>query len=131
MRRYLSPGWLLGHLVALVLFTACLALGWWQVRRAGEGNLRSYAYAVEWPIFAGFVVFVWLREIRRARTGPSQQTAQEDPEQQAHPTVTPSAPDERAATPVDGEADDELAAYNRMLAWLRANPDRHMSDYPG
>ncbi|MGH2601995.1 MAG: hypothetical protein ACRDJ9_21740 [Dehalococcoidia bacterium] len=131
MRRYLSPGWLLGHFVALVLFTACLALGWWQVRRAGEGNLRSYAYAVEWPVFAGFVAFVWLREIRRAQAGPAQES-DEHSEQRARVAVPPSPPDhDEAAAPPASDPDDELAAYNRMLAWLKANPGRRMSDYPG
>src|SRR5439155_5759336 len=62
--RFLSPRWLVRHAVAAGLVAAFLALGWWQVRRAAGGNVLSYAYAVEWPLFAAFVVALWTREVR-------------------------------------------------------------------
>lgn len=130
MRRFLSPGWLLGHLTALVLVAACLALGWWQIRRAGEGSMRSYAYAVEWPVFAAFVVFVWFREVRRARS----EVNASPPEAVPQPASVSSLPDGDTAPsppPVAAGPEDELAAYNRMLAWINANPHRRMTDYPG
>ncbi|MGH3731389.1 MAG: hypothetical protein ACRDTU_21990 [Micromonosporaceae bacterium] len=152
MRRYLSPAWLLGHVVALALFVTCLALGWWQVTRAGEGNVSSYAYAVEWPVFAGFVAFVWYREVRRAAV-PADQDLQEEPaaahqaDKQAGTarqlattnepvTVATSGPavESGAAAGVGRAADEDdegLAEYNRMLAWLNADPHRRMADYPG
>lgn len=43
----------------IVVVAAFLALCVWQVHRAQSGNTLSYAYAFEWPIFAGYVVFMW------------------------------------------------------------------------
>ncbi len=46
--------------VALVVFVpGCVALTWWQVTRALGGNTLSWVYTVEWPIFAGYAVFMW------------------------------------------------------------------------
>lgn len=65
MRRLFTPEWLGRHVLAAVLAVGFLALGWWQIDRAASGNTLSWAYAVEWPVFAGFVGFIWWREIRR------------------------------------------------------------------
>ena len=57
MRRFLTPSWLLRHAAMVGLVAAFLALGWWQVGRARGGNMLSYGYAIEWPVFALFVIF--------------------------------------------------------------------------
>ena len=69
MRRFLTPGWLLRHVAMVVLVAAFLALGWWQIGRARGGNMLSFGYAIEWPVFALFVIFVWTREIRAELRG--------------------------------------------------------------
>lgn len=51
----------------IVLVGACLGLGWWQIGRAIGGNALSFGYAIEWPVFALFVIFIWLHEVRAAR----------------------------------------------------------------
>lgn len=133
-----TPRWLLRHAITATLIVAFLALGWWQVNRAASGNVLSYAYAIEWPVFAGFVVFVWFREVRQARTGAG------SPPDRASPHPGP-APDRRRADatvpPVrshrqthdgagyDDSDDPRLAAYNRYLAWLAAHPRARASDY--
>jgi DNA-binding transcriptional regulator of glucitol operon len=124
VRRFLTPGWLVKHAVTIVLVTAFLGLGWWQVTRAAAGNLLSYGYAVEWPLFAAFVVFVWVREIRSAlrRPGLPEPTA-------TAPGRGPVRTRVARPAPVDDDADPALAAYNRYLAWLAANPDRRPSEY--
>jgi hypothetical protein len=128
MRRVLTPGWLVGHLAVVATVAAFLALAWWQVRRAAAGNLLSYAYAVEWPVFAGFAVAMWIRQVRRVVRG-----AQADG---PPPRITPKPPSRRPVplpvpVPAGEEPDPELAAYNRYLQWLAANPDRKPADYPG
>jgi hypothetical protein len=127
-----TPGWLARHTLAVLLIVGFLWLGQWQIGRAAEGNLLSYGYAVEWPVFAGFVAFVWYREVRRALAERAAARGDADaptgpaplrPRRPRHPVAVPSAPD-------DGD-DPQLAAYNRYLAWLAANPDAKPSDYRG
>jgi hypothetical protein len=123
---FLRPKWLALHALALVLVTTFLGLGWWQLRRAGEGNVLSFGYAVEWPLFASFTVFVWVRLIRDRLHPPGPVggpvggsaggPAQPEP---ALPVLPP-----RPAAAVPGP-DEELAAYNRYLASLHAPDDPH------
>jgi hypothetical protein len=120
-----TPAWLVRHAVALTLVVAFLALGWWQIGRAAGGNLLSYAYAVEWPLFAGFVVFVWAKEVRRARAARSDRptTAAAEP-----PPLRSTRP-ARVGPGWESGDDEQLAAYNRYLAWLAANPTARPADY--
>jgi DNA-binding transcriptional regulator of glucitol operon len=126
VRVLLRPGWVFRHVAVVILVVSFLGLGWWQVTRAVSGNLLSYAYAVEWPVFAGFAIFVWVKEMRRA-------LAAADPRDEAtpRPVPTPRSAPRRAGAAYDDSDDPELAAYNRYLAWLAANPDRSSADYPG
>ena len=113
VRRFVSPRWLVKHAVAAVLVAGCLLLGWWQVGRAAGGNALSWAYAIEWPLFALFVVAVWVREIRTdGRPTPP------PPPPARRPVVVPVM---AAPAPDD---DPALTSYNEYLAWLAANPDR-------
>jgi hypothetical protein len=113
------------------LVVAFLALGWWQVRRAQGGNALSYGYAVEWPVFSVFVIFVWVREIRadiRKRRGSPPPDRPRDTADADLLTSVPT-PGWRSAGPGDDEADPSLRAYNDYLAWLNANPRARPSDY--
>jgi hypothetical protein len=121
VRRFLTPRWVLGHTLALAGVAVCLLAGRWQYQRATGGNMLSWAYTVQWPLFALFVIFLWARAIRDARG-----------ERPARPAPPPLRPPARPAPAAAPDADDpELAQYNRMLAWLAANPDRRPSDFPG
>jgi DNA-binding transcriptional regulator of glucitol operon len=136
--RFLTPSWLVRHALMLILVTAFLALGWWQFDRARAGNTLSIGYAAEWPLFAAFVVFVWVKEIRaELRRGaptpdPSTQPAPSEavPEDlAAQPGYVPFRPTPAPRGPGADEADPELVAYNRYLEWLAANPGRRPSEY--
>ena len=152
MRRLWTPAWIARHVAMVVLVAAFLGLGWWQVTRAAGGNAISWGYAVEWPVFAGFVVYVWWREVRHelrsARTAaaadagrrPERRPARR-PEADAPPpaATTGAAPAVRrpvrvvrvpAAPPTPPRTTD-LAAYNHYLSWLNANPGARPGDYPG
>jgi hypothetical protein len=117
----------------LLLVAAFLVLGWWQIDRARGGNALSFGYAVEWPAFAIFVIFVWYREIRNERRG-----APVEPVRIAAPVLVRAGRDapgldaiEAAPAPsAPEEVDPELDKYNRLLAWLAANPGSRPSDYP-
>jgi hypothetical protein len=135
------------HLTAAVVVPGCLALGWWQLTRALDGNTLSWAYVFEWPIFAGYAVFMWwkLTHDRRVATTSDRQgvgNGATGPVPGRDHTTTQSAD----ATPVtadgaagggvdegcddggaDGGGDDEdadLASYNRYLAALNASGRR-------
>ncbi|GAA0450298.1 hypothetical protein Aca07nite_44090 [Actinoplanes capillaceus] len=136
MKGLWTPAWMARHLLAIVLTAGCLALGWWQFSRAADGNAISWGYMFQWPVFGGFVVFIWFREIQVARRKAAGEplTAPEKPAPPRAPgsAVTLGRPvrvDSRPAAPA--EADPELDAYNVYLAWLAANPGARPADYPG
>src|SRR5262249_45356477 len=128
----LTPRWLARHALALTLVLACALLAWWQMSRAAEGNLLSYGYAVLWPVFGGFVILIWVREMRMVVRGTPLvvQPAPAPREGFGRPVLT-----ERPVTPATtGDTADEdpaLVEYNRFLAWLAANPGARPADYPG
>jgi DNA-binding transcriptional regulator of glucitol operon len=138
MKGLWTPAWIARHVAAIVLVLAFLALGWWQFHRASDGNTLSWGYTFEWPVFAGFVVFMWVREIQHERRGP-QDPVRNDLEPIARPQrlpgepVTVGRPIRVPARPaLDAAADDPaLAAYNDYLTWLAAHPNARPGDYRG
>lgn len=99
-------------MVAIVLIGVFLLAGWWQLTRAQGGNLQSWAYVVEWPMFAIFVVAMWVRMVRDELRGETRETAAIVPRRSA-PQVE-----------IDDTDDEELAAYNRRLARLNDEATR-------
>ena len=119
MRRFLTPGWLGLHALAIILFVAFLGFGWWQFDRAQAGNDRSWAYTFEWPIFAIFVIVMWVKMIRdELETDPAEKNKRKVIEEPAEAEV------KRTIIRQQEEEDPELAAYNRYLARLNAQSGR-------
>ena len=136
MKGLWSPAWIARHVTALILVCGFLALGWWQLGRATGGNTLSWAYTLEWPVFAGFVVFLWFREVQHERAGttttpPPVPEAPERPARRPGDPVTVGRPIRVPVPPASDEDDPALAAYNDYLAWLAAHPDARPADYPG
>lgn len=88
-------------MLTCVLVVAFFGLCAWQVDRALSGNTLSWAYVFEWPLFAGYLVYM---RVRLGRDGADRPPRAED--------------DERESA--------ELEAYNRYLADL-ADDDRRRS----
>jgi DNA-binding transcriptional regulator of glucitol operon len=133
MRTLWTPRWLLVHAAAVILVVGFLLLCWWQVTRAANGNLLSFGYAIEWPAFAGFVVYVWVKEARQAIRGGREEAPSTVAEPEPAVPVAAGARRKRVRddTAYDDSGDTELAAYNRYLAWLNANPHASPSEYTG
>ena len=111
MRAFFTPTWLGRHALLLVTLAVLARIGWWQWDKAstGPGSWQNYGYGVQWWLFAGFAVFLWVKVV----------LDELDPSRVEARTPPPPAPLEqpKAAPPADDE-DDELAAYNRYLAQL-------------
>jgi len=68
------------HVVILIVVPAFLALCFWQISRALGGNTLSWAYVFEWPLFAGYAVYMWWRFVHEAAEDtPPPATAAADP----------------------------------------------------
>ena len=86
----------------------------------------SWGYTFEWPVFAGFVVFLWYREVQLAlrkelgaEPEPEQQEEKE-PQRLPGSPVTVGRPVRVAVRHTATDDDPELDAYNDYLAWLKA-----------
>lgn len=121
VRKLLTPKWLAVHGLVWVGVGICLWLGWWQAGRAVGGNMLSWAYTFEWPLFALFLIYMWIREIRLA-LGHDVPASTEAPSR-PQPVIT-----RRVVVPPQDD-DPALAEYNRYLAWLSEHPEARPSDY--
>jgi hypothetical protein len=127
------------HVGVVVLVAAFLALGWWQVGRAASGNLLSFGYAIQWPAFAAFIVWVWIVEMRKALRSRAAAADGVDlglssvvDDQSTVLSPRSSGPKRRRNEVAYDDSDDpELAAYNHYLAWRAAHPYAPPADYPG
>ncbi len=109
----------LRHIAVVVLVPAFLALAWWQLNRAESGNTLSWAYVIEWPLLAGYAVYMWWKlgreeHMTRAKAGPGL-----DDDDDA--TVIVSGRTDVPAGVQETDEDRELAAYNEYLAALSAS----------
>ncbi len=57
--RYFTPRCIGMHVTLLIVLPVFAWLTWWQLSRALDGNTLSWAYTFEWPLFAGYAVYVW------------------------------------------------------------------------
>jgi hypothetical protein len=114
------------HVVILIVVPGFLALCLWQVSRALGGNTLSWAYVFEWPLFAGYAIYMWWRFVHEAADDSpppaaasagtaSAGTAPGDPTAATAGTMPETETEE---TPQELEEDKEMAAYNEYLAQL-------------
>jgi DNA-binding transcriptional regulator of glucitol operon len=101
------------HAVILIIVPAFMALCAWQISRAVGGNSLSWAYVFEWPIFAGYAIYMWWRFVHESAdvTQPAASATSSADGPASAPTTAPA----QAANP---EEDADLAAYNAYLAQL-------------
>ena len=90
-----------GLIAAEAICVSAFAL---EVHRAVSGNSLSWAYVFEWPIFAGYAVYLSRKLLKEERFGPQ-----------------PSSP------PAPEDSDSRLAAYNEYLRKMH-DDDESASD---
>jgi DNA-binding transcriptional regulator of glucitol operon len=94
------------HITIAVVVPGFFALGWWQLTRALSGNALSWAYVFEWPLFAGYAVYMWWKLIHDESPVPRRATSRaQEAKQEARAMAE----------------DEELAAYNEYLAALNVS----------
>ena len=112
-KAFLTPRWLGWHALLVVSVGVLGWIGAWQWGKArGDGDWQNYGYAVQWWLFAGFAVFLWVKLVLD-ELYPERVTARD--------VVAPLPADPRPRAvppPAEDDEDDELAAYNRHLARL-------------
>lgn len=118
MKAFVSLRWLGRHALLVVSLVVLGWIGLWQWDKAREqGDWQNYGYALQWWLFAGFAVFLWVKlvldELDPQRVDARGADEPELPQPDVRPTVV-----------VEDADDDELAAYNRHLAWLAENGRR-------
>ncbi|GAB3684906.1 hypothetical protein [Saccharopolyspora tripterygii] len=140
LRSLLTPRWLLLHALFIVATIATGFLAVWQWDRAHDagGSFQNLGYALQWPLFGAFTIFLWIKLIRMDRAqqrgeGEPDVNAEVEPEAEDEGSVEASEePEQRRrrplvpppAPPVDTEEDPELAEYNRYLAGLNESDQR-------
>jgi DNA-binding transcriptional regulator of glucitol operon len=118
VRRFLTRHWLWLHVAVAICVPGFLALGAWQVQRAGAGNARSYGYAVEWPSLAAIALFLYIRAIRMELRSVGTPV----PVNNSNVTVVHAT---AAIIAADEAEDPELAAYNEYLTDLHTRDLQH------
>jgi hypothetical protein len=63
-RLLLRPRWLAWHVSIVLAVAGMLWLDDWQLHRALSGNALSWAYTFEWPLFAIFAGYFWVKSLR-------------------------------------------------------------------
>jgi len=118
VRRFLSLRWIGLHILAVAMIIAFIPLGMWQWHRGSDpdGGLRNYGYGIEWWVFAGFVVLMWVKLVRDEFRPPAERRAAVRGEAAVHQPAVGL----RAAAAEPQEPDPELDAYNAYLASLYA-----------
>ena len=118
----LRPRWLAWHAFAMVATAGMLWLGDWQLHRAEGGNELSWAYTFEWPLFAIFGVYFWVKSLRdefRSQTNSSLTGATGDPAAMGDSAGAPRDPEAPAS------AADTAGAADAYVERLKTEVRRH------
>jgi hypothetical protein len=124
-RFLVRPRWLGWHLAMVVSVAGMLALGYWQLRRAEEGNALSWAYTFEWPIFAVFAVVFWAKTIRDEFSPPDTDPAGTELAAGVRPGGSAGRDGQEADQAEPEPEDEDLVAYNAYLTRLQEQVKNH------
>jgi len=116
----LAPRWLAWHAFTVLAIAGMLYLGFWQLHRAESGNELSWAYTFEWPLFAIFACFFWVKSLRDELRGPAS-GGNSAVTGAADPGSGSDAATSATASPADAEAERTA----RLLAEVRGHGKWH------
>lgn len=73
MRPFLTPRWVVAHVLVWALVVTMVLLGRWQltVSNRKHFDLQNFGYVLQWWAFSVFVVLFWLRVMRHTRRPPT------------------------------------------------------------
>jgi DNA-binding transcriptional regulator of glucitol operon len=108
--------------LAIVGAAGCLALAWWQWTRfeSASGSFQNLGYALQWPLFAGFVVYAYYKFVRYEDAPPG-------PRPRDSVTEIPDGllPEKPTAAAQLTDDDPALREYNAYLAELAKKDKEH------
>jgi hypothetical protein len=116
------------HATLAAGLTLCVGAFTFELWRALGGHTFSWLYVFEWPLLAGFAIYMWWSLLhgydRRPASRPSSGRGEATPTAAGH-IVEPGDPDhgvaDRARSRPDGqEPDPDLEAWNRYVARMEA-----------
>ena len=111
-----------GIALAVIAAAGCLALAWWQWTRfeSASGSFQNLGYALQWPLFAGFVVYAYYKFVRYEDAPPV-------PVNRDAPTELPAGllPEKPTAALQLTDDDPALREYNAYLAELAKKDKEH------
>ncbi|MHB8341152.1 MAG: hypothetical protein ACYDB7_08255 [Mycobacteriales bacterium] len=118
-----------GHLLVTAVVVGFTFLGRWQwdESEAPGGDLQNLAYAFQWWLFCVIAVYGWTRMLReeiRVRAGVEERATPAAPEVSVWASTTAVAPREVEVSSAEVDGDEEVRAWNDMLAYLHAHPRR-------
>ncbi|GGG25237.1 hypothetical protein GCM10007304_43830 [Rhodococcoides trifolii] len=108
----------------------CLILGWWQLQRfeSSSGTGQNLGYALQWPLFAGFVVFFYRRFVQLEDGDEDAVAVSEDEPNEIPDGVLPERPSfANYVDTIDDPESRQLLEYNTYLADLNRESDRSTS----
>jgi DNA-binding transcriptional regulator of glucitol operon len=127
----LTPRWIAGALFCLAGAAVCAFLGVWQWNSAESlhGTLQNLAYAFNWWLFAALFIGFWFKALRDTVRRDAAEAAGTPIARGLGPVPKPvrvrePAPDVPRPPLPTAEEDPDVAAWNRWLAELNANPSR-------
>lgn len=127
LRRYFTWRCIGLHAIVVVIVPGFLLLGRWQLHAAEHGNGLSWAYTVEWPLFAIYAVYLWWQlihdrrpaeKIRTAVTSSSATSSLPAPTRGRELVETTPRIVDAQVVAVSVHEDQLLRSYNRYLAGL-------------
>lgn len=109
--------------LAIVGAAGCLALAWWQWTRfeSASGSFQNLGYALQWPMFAAFVVYAYYKFVRYEDAPP--EPVKGDTVTEIPHGLLPEKPHE--ATQYNDDDDPALREYNAYLAELAKKDKEH------